>query len=78
MKIKEDYLKKIRSYNIPELRVMEGEKKIELSQLKRDLKFGKLKNCKKVENIKKEIAKILTVISEKAEVQTRMKITTKQ
>jgi large subunit ribosomal protein L29 len=48
-----------------ELENLLKEKREKLAKLKLDLSLGKLKNVKEIKEIKKDIAKILTVLKEK-------------
>ena len=45
-------------------RILEGDGK-KLGQLRFDLSAGKVKNVKEVHNLKKEIARIMTLVKEK-------------
>lgn len=55
----------IASKNEKELKVLLNEKREELFKLKIDNKQNKLKNTRSIFNIRKEIARILTLLKEK-------------
>jgi|GEM_PF-930914 ribosomal protein L29 len=63
MKIKD--LKDIRTKEMKEIRNLIGKKKIELLELMVKIKSGGEKNLKKVKNLRKDIAQILTIKREK-------------
>lgn len=78
MKKQKEELKNLRKLNLKELISLVSQKRTELARLKRELKFGKLKNCKKVQDTQKALARILTIISEKAEEKATEKVLNKQ
>ena len=57
-------IKELKKKNISELQKLLNDKKRELLTHSFDLKMGKIKNVKTVANIKKDIAKILTVVNQ--------------
>lgn len=58
-------IKEFRQKNIDELKSLLEEKKKELVQARLDLKLKRIKNVHKPKSIRKEIARILTIIKEK-------------
>ena len=60
-----------RDQNLEELRAMKEEKKEELENYVQDILKGKEKNVAKIKNLKKEIARISTVISEKSKAEVK-------
>ena len=52
----------LKTKNTPELNSLLQEKKEKMRQLKFDLASGKVKNIKEIREIKKDIARILTVL----------------
>jgi large subunit ribosomal protein L29 len=57
--------KELRKKTIKELRKMEMDLREQLRELKFALASGKVKNVRKIREIKRDIARILTVIREK-------------
>ncbi|HHW20550.1 MAG TPA: 50S ribosomal protein L29 [Thermodesulfovibrio thiophilus] len=55
----------IRNFSIEELRKKEKELRKELFNLRFQIAKGELQNVKRVKAVKKEIARILTIITEK-------------
>ncbi len=78
MKIQEQQLKKLRLLDLKELSSMVLNKKNEIINLKRQIRFGKVKNTSKIQQNKKDVARILTIISEKAEKQVQQNIENNQ
>lgn len=64
-------LKKYQDMEIFDLMKLASEKKRTLIELKRQLLFGKLTNHEELRKIKKEVARILTLVSEKAELEIK-------
>lgn len=64
MKIKE--FKSLREKDIKTLRKLVYDKKLEYMKGKMNIQAGKDKNLKSANNLKREIAKIQTLVSEKA------------
>ncbi len=58
-------VKEIRQKTIEDLRKLEKELREKLRGLRFDLASGKVKNVREIREIKKDIARILTVIREK-------------
>lgn len=67
MKLKE--FKDLKNKEIKELLKISDEKKVLLRKVILEIKSGSEKNLKKAHNLKKEIAKILTLIKEKEIIQ---------
>jgi len=63
--MKKNELKTVRAKSSEELGKTLNEKKQDLGKIQLDLASGKEKNLKKVKNLKREIAQLLTVINEK-------------
>jgi len=63
-KTKQKFLDTIRSKSSVELEKMAHEKRESLRNLRFDLASGKVKNAKAISQVRKEIAKILTVINQ--------------
>lgn len=59
-------MKELRAQNIKELYALKTEKSGELYKLMQEIIKGKEKNVSKIRVLKKEIARIATVLSEKA------------
>jgi len=57
--------KELRSKNKKELEELLFEKRRKLGQLKFDLSFKKLKNVREIREIRKDIARIFTILKEK-------------
>jgi len=57
--------KELRQKTIKDLRRLERELREKLRELRFDLASGKVKNVREIREIKKDIARILTVIREK-------------
>ena len=58
-------IKELKEKAIDDLRVLLRESKEKLRRLKFDLAAGKVKNVREIRSIKKEIARILTIINVK-------------
>lgn len=58
-------LKELREKDMKDLSKMVNEKKAEVRNIATKIKMGKEHNLKRAKNIKKEIAQILTIISQK-------------
>lgn len=56
----------LRNFSIEELRKKEKELRRELFNLRFQLSKGELQNVKRIKAVKKDIARILTIITEKA------------
>jgi len=65
--MKKKDLKKLREKDIDQLEKILKEEKKNLSQLRFQVKLGKIKNVKEIKKVKKNIAQILTIISEKCQ-----------
>jgi len=63
--MKKKDLQKLREKDIAQLEKILKEEKKNLSQLRFQVKLGKIKNVKEIKKVKKNIAQILTIISEK-------------
>ena len=63
--MKKKELKKLREKDIAQLNKILMEEKKKLFELKLQIKLGKIKNVKEIKKVKKNIAQILTIISEK-------------
>ncbi|KKQ26286.1 MAG: 50S ribosomal protein L29 [Candidatus Woesebacteria bacterium GW2011_GWA1_37_8] len=63
--MKKNELKTVRAKSSEELGKTLNDKKQDLEKIQLDLASGKEKNLKKVKNLKREIAQLLTVINEK-------------
>lgn len=63
--MKRDELKSLRTKTQEELVKLAAEKRQGLAKLGAELSLGKHKNVKVVKNLRKELAKVLTVLSEK-------------
>lgn len=63
--IKKERKKELKQMTLEELRAEVGKLKKELVKKKLDLKIGRLKNVKLIKKLRKEIALVLTLISEK-------------
>lgn len=74
MKAEIEELKNLRKADLKILVAKTKEDRLEIQKLKRELKLGKLKNSKKLHITKKHLARILTIISEKAEEQIQKQI----
>jgi large subunit ribosomal protein L29 len=57
--------KELRTKKIEELKKILNEKREKIKNLKFDLAQGKLKNVREIREIKKDIARILTILKEK-------------
>jgi len=57
-------IQELKKKDIVELQKTLNDKKKELTILSFDMKMGKIKNVKTVSNLKKDIAKILTVVNQ--------------
>ncbi|MCS7215022.1 MAG: 50S ribosomal protein L29 [Thermodesulfovibrio sp.] len=57
--------KELRNFSIEELRKKERELRRELFNLRFQLSKGELQNVKRIKAVKKDIARILTIITEK-------------
>lgn len=57
--------KELRNFSIEELRKKESELRRELFNLRFQLAKGELQNVKRIKAVKKDIARILTIITEK-------------
>ena len=55
----------LRNKSVSDLRVMLNDLRTRLLQLRIDLSAGKVKNIREIRHIKKDIARILTVLREK-------------
>ncbi len=58
-------IKELKNKGIEELRKLLEESRIELRKLRFDFSSGKIKNVKAIKELKKRIARILTIIKEK-------------
>ena len=74
MKTQEQQLQKLRTLDLKELSNIVFKKRTEVIDLKRQIRFGKVKNTSKIQKSKKDLARILTIISEKAEQQVQQSI----
>ncbi|MGB9598441.1 MAG: 50S ribosomal protein L29 [Minisyncoccales bacterium] len=63
--MKKKELVKLREKGIEELKKILKEEKEKLFRLRFQAKIGKLKNIKEIKKVKKNIAQLLTIISEK-------------
>lgn len=63
--MKRDELKSLRTKTQEELIKLAAEKRQGLAKLGAELSLGKHKNVKVVKNLRKELAKVLTILSEK-------------
>lgn len=63
MKIKE--LRGIRTKETSELMGFVNKKRLEIAKILAEVKAGKERNLKKVKNLRREVAQILTVVKEK-------------
>lgn len=68
MKRKE--LLSLRTKDIEDLSGQVSKKRLELTKIKAEMKVSKEKNLKKVKNIRRDLAQILTVINEKEMIKT--------
>jgi len=66
-----EQLNKWRETEIPALLKIAFQKEQELTHLKRQLLSGKISNYQDINKIRKEIARVLTIVSEKAELQLK-------
>jgi large subunit ribosomal protein L29 len=57
--------KELKTKTIDELRKLEAQLREQLRQLRFDLASGKVKNVKRIKEIRKDIARILTAINQK-------------
>lgn len=62
-----EFKKEINSKDIKQLNVMLIKHRDKLHELHRDITMGKLKNMREIRTIKKEIAQIMTVINNQAD-----------
>lgn len=60
-----DFKKGLKTKSEEELKTMLIERRRKLQSLKFDLIAGKVKNVKQIKNIKKDIARILTILNSK-------------
>lgn len=63
--MKKKELKDLKAKEAYELNKLLGEKRVEFTKNSLDLKVGREKNLKKVKNLRRDIAQILTIIREK-------------
>ncbi len=56
-------IKQMKNWSLPELNKNLSEYQEKLRKLKVDLFYGKVKNIKEIKNVKKSIARILTIIN---------------
>jgi large subunit ribosomal protein L29 len=59
-------IKELRQKSIDELKNIVSEKREKLRQLRFDLAAGKVKNVREIRKIRRDIARILTVLKEKS------------
>lgn len=57
-------IKDLKKKEIADLQKLLQEKKKELTLISFDMKMGKIKNIKAIANLKKDIAKIITVVNQ--------------
>jgi ribosomal protein L29 len=57
-------IKDLKKKEVSDLQKLLQEKKKELTLISFDMKMGKIKNIKAVANLKKDIAKIITVVNQ--------------
>ncbi|MFH1749391.1 MAG: 50S ribosomal protein L29 [bacterium] len=78
MKTQKQQIKKLHTLDLKELSNMVSKKRTEIINLKRQIRFGKVKNTSKIQQSKKDLARILTIISEKAEQQVQQSLENNQ
>ena len=65
MIMKKAELTKLRAKGVDVLKKMAADRRIELTKVKADTKAAREKNLKKVKNLRRDIAQILTLVREK-------------
>jgi len=61
--MKKQEIKQMKNWSLLELKKNLSEHREKLRKLKVDLFYGKVKNIKEIKNVKKSIARILTIIN---------------
>ncbi len=63
--MKKKDLQELRKKEIPELKNLAEEKRLEIERVRAEIVSGREKNLKKVKNLRRDLAQILTLIKEK-------------
>lgn len=73
--MKKGELTELRSKDIDELKKLVADKRLELTKVMAEIKAGREKNLKKAKNLRREIARALTLIREKELIEQESKKT---